>query len=221
MLNVICAIICLMCKRRDDIFSWKAGDAKGDSGWIVAWFFQIFSTTQNMFRNLPGRASSVYLGLTFVLIYALEWCSLFEILELGVSRASRGVNITSHLVFGKPTWNNSAFFKTLLKKPVTPSPSLCFEHLCCLFQLKIKSEKCRNCAHFLGWVPHWTLREHISWPLILSGSELKAVPKCTFDKAMASLCRLSSACMGQFSHFSWMCWYTAPWNSCSKTISAH
>ena len=131
MLNVICAIICLMCKRRDDIFSWKAGDAKGDSGWIVAWFFQIFSTTQNMFRNLPGRASSVYLGLTFVLIYALEWCSLFEILELGVSRASRGVN-------------NSAFFKTLFKKPVTPSPSLCFEHLCCIFQLKIKSEKWGN-----------------------------------------------------------------------------
>ena len=34
-------------------------------------------------------------------------------------------------------------------------------------------------SSYLGWVPYWRLREHISWPLLLSGSELNAVPECT------------------------------------------
>ena len=73
------------------------------------------------------------------------------------------------------------FLKHCSKSRLPPPPFLFSFSYVAFFQLKIKSEKWgyQTVLNFLGWVPYWRLGEHISWPLILSGSELNAVTECT------------------------------------------
>ena len=71
------------------------------------------------------------------------------------------------------------FLKHCSKCRLPPPPLFVLIFYVAFFQLKIKSEKWgyQTVLNFLGWVPYWRLGEHISWPLIPSGSELNAVPE--------------------------------------------